>query len=77
MDVVSSIVSAIQLIIKAAPSVISAAAAIKDFITNLFGSGVIDKATQDALHAHVDAVATAMLTGRELPQWTVEPDPTS
>lgn len=75
MDVVTSVASLIQLVLAAAPKVIEAAAATKAYITGLFIAGVVDKETQDKLHAHVDEVAVALLTGKIPPQFTVEPDP--
>jgi len=75
MDVVSSIVSAVQLIIANAPKIEQAIVVVKDFITGLFGAGVIDAPTQAALHAHVDALADAFLNGKVPPEFTVEKDP--
>jgi hypothetical protein len=77
MDVVSSTISAIQLAISLAQEVAPIVKAGKDWIAALFEGGVIDKATQDAAHAHIDAWATAHEAGTEKPSWTVEPDPIS
>jgi hypothetical protein len=77
MDVVSSIVSAIQLAIAAAPQVASIVSDFKNLIAGLFGAGAIDAATQDALMAHVDAVAAAVAAGTEPPEFQVQPNPGS
>jgi len=74
MDIVSSIVSAIQLAVAAAPAVEDVIGKTKAWISSLFGAGVIDAATQNALHAHVDAIAAAALAGNEPPEFKVEPD---
>lgn len=65
----------IQGAIAAAPKVLEALAAAKQFVSGLFGAGLIDAATQDKLHAHCDEVAMAFIRGEVPPAWTVEPDP--
>lgn len=75
MDVVTSIISAIQLAIAAAPKAIKLYEDSKAYISALFKAGVISKADQDALHAHVDAIQAAVDAGEVPPSWTVEKDP--
>lgn len=77
MDIVSTIVSVIQAIVKYAPDAAKAYTAVKGFIMSLFGAGVISKADQDKLFAYVDATLKAHEAGNPPPQWTVEPDPES
>ena len=45
-------------------------------ITALLNKGVITVAQQAALHSHCDALQAAALAGTELPEFTVEADPT-
>jgi hypothetical protein len=66
---------AFDLAIKLEPKVEAIVIAFKNTISHLFHAGVIDKATQDLLHAHLDAVALAFVNGEPPPAWTVEPDP--
>lgn len=75
MDVVSSIMSAIQLAISAAPQVVKLYEQAKTFISALFSAGVITKADQDALHAHIDAIQKAVENGEVPPSWQIEKDP--
>lgn len=75
MDVVSTIVSVIQAIVKYAPDALKAYTAVKQFIAGLFGAGVISKEDQDKLFAYVDSVLAAHTAGEVPPAWTVEPDP--
>ncbi len=75
MDIVSTVVSVIQAIVKYAPDALKAYTAVKDFIKGLFGAGVITKAEQDKLFAYVDGILAAHTAGQTPPQWTVEPDP--
>lgn len=72
---IGTIIAAIEAAIAAAPKVIAAAAAARDFVAGLFGAGAIDKATQDALFNHIEGLAKAVLTGGPSPAWTVEKDP--
>ncbi len=69
------IVQAIRMAIEAAPQVVEIAIKGKEFIASLFQGGLISQAQQDAIHAHVDAICKAALAGEELPEWTVEADP--
>ena len=69
------IVQGLQAAIQEAPAVEAIVVKAKQFISSLFGAGLISKKTQDAIHAHVDAVCAAALAGQEPPQWTVEADP--
>ena len=69
------IIQAVQAAIAAAPQVADVAVKAKDFIASLFGAGLITKEQQDRIHAHVDAICAAALAGQELPEWTVEADP--
>lgn len=75
--IVLEIVAVIQAIVKNAPDIVKAFAAVKTFINGLFGAGAITKAQQDDLMAHVEAVLGAHLLGNPPPEWTVEPDPAS
>jgi hypothetical protein len=70
-----ALVSIIQSAIAAAPQLVSLVTSAKAFIAELFGAGVITKAQQDQLHAHVDAICSAVLTGKEPPEFQVEADP--
>lgn len=67
----------IALAISAAPKIANAVQDAIKFVGALFGAGLIDKATQDALMAHIDDLALAWLKGETPPAWTVEPDPPS
>jgi hypothetical protein len=69
------IIQGVQLAIAAAPQVEAIAKSAKDFFSSLFSAGLISKATQDALHAHVDACQAAALSGTVPPEFTVEADP--
>lgn len=75
MDLITTAISAIQLAIAAAPQVVDIVEKAKAFITSLFNAGLISKATQDAIHAHVDAYQAAALAGTPPPEFTVEADP--
>lgn len=75
MDLVTTLISAIQLAIAAAPKIVAVYEESKIYISALFKAGVIDKAMADALHAHVDAIQEAHEKGEEPPAWQVEPDP--
>jgi hypothetical protein len=72
---IALIIQAVEAAIKAAPQVEAVAVKGKEWVTSLFEAGLISKATQDAIHSHVDAIRDAFLTGSIPPQWTVEPDP--
>lgn len=69
------IMQGIEAAISAAPQVEALVVKAKDFIASLFGAGLITKATQDSLHARIDAVCAAALAGQVPPAWTVEADP--
>ena len=60
--------------VEAAPTVVEVAKKAKALITNLFSAKLIDKDTQNALHAHIDAVCSAAKAGQLGPEWEVEPD---
>jgi len=75
MDLVSTIMSGIQLALAAAPKAIKLYEDSKAYISALFSAGLIDKATQNDLHAHVDAVQKAVEAGEVPPAWQVEADP--
>ena len=75
MDLVTTIISAIQLAVAAAPEIANLYAKAKDFVTALFEAAVISKADQDAMHNHIDALQAAALAGTVPPAWSVEPDP--
>ena len=53
------IVQGIEAAIAAAPEIVDLIEKAKAFITSLSDAGLITKATQDALHAHVDARCAA------------------
>lgn len=72
---IGTIITVFQAIIKAAPDVAKAVENIRNFITGLFGAGVISKAQQDYLHSQVDSFVAAFTAGEVPPAWTVEPDP--
>lgn len=72
---IGQIANWIALGISAAPKVEEAVRAAITFINNLFGSGLIDKATQDALMKYVDDTTLAFIKGEPPVAWTVEPDP--
>jgi hypothetical protein len=72
---IALIVQAIQAAIAAAPRVVSVIQSAKDFIGSLFSAGLIGKDVQDRIHNHVDAICNAAIAGTELPEWTVEADP--
>ena len=73
---IALIIKYVQLAIAAAPVIEDAVKNAKDFITNLFLATVITVDQQNAIHAHIDAVAALFQTGRDLPaHWTVQPDP--
>lgn len=72
---IAQIAGWITAAVSAAPKIIAAYNAIRNFIMDLFGAGVITKAQQDALMAHTDATVEAFLKGEPPPAWTVEPDP--
>ena len=69
------IVQGIEAAIAAAPEIVDLIEKAKAFITSLSDAGLITKATQDALHAHVDARCAAAIAGTVPPEFTVEPDP--
>jgi predicted RNA-binding protein associated with RNAse of E/G family len=69
------IIQLIQAGIAIAPDVQRFILESKEFISALFGSGLITKAQQDRVHAHVDLLAAAVSGGQIPPEFTVEPDP--
>lgn len=69
------ILAALPLIIQAVPSVEAGVSAAKAWISSLIGSSQIDAASQDALHAHVDAIASALASGQTPPEFQVQADP--
>ena len=69
------IMQGLQAAITAAPAVTELVTKAKDFISTLFSKGLISKAQQDALHAHVDSVAAMAKEGIIPPHWQVEADP--
>ena len=75
MDIVQTIISTIQAIVKYAPQAVAAWNAIKEFIKALFGAGVISKEQQDMLFARVEAILAAFDEGQVPPSWAVDPDP--
>jgi hypothetical protein len=73
----TAIIAIIQAAVVVAPDVEAFAIKAKDFITALFTSNAITKAQQDAIHAHVDALAAAYKAGAMPPEFRVDPDPVS
>lgn len=67
--------SAIQLAVAAAPKVEALYVKGKEFISALFGAGLLTIEQQDALHKHVDALQALALAGIVPDAWKVEPDP--
>jgi predicted RNA-binding protein associated with RNAse of E/G family len=72
---IALIIQGFQAAIAAAPQVEALAVKAKDYVTSLFESGLISKETQDAIHAHVDAISAAAKAGSLPPEWSVEADP--
>jgi hypothetical protein len=71
----AAVVAGIQAAVSAAPMVEDVIVKAKAFITSLFTAGLISAATQDSLHAYVDAVVTAAINGTVAPEYQVQPDP--
>ncbi len=69
-----TLVSLLSSLIAKAPAIVDD---VKSFISALFGKGLIDVATQKALHDWVDANCAAALKGEVPVAWTVEADPTN
>lgn len=67
--------TAIQGMLTLAPDVIALAAKVKQWITDLFTTGVITAEVQNALHARVTEICRATLNGETPEHWQVEPDP--
>lgn len=71
------VIQGITAVISAAPQIEAAVESAKNYITSLFEQGLITVDQQNAVHAHVDAVAVAVASGTPLPEWVVAPDPTN
>lgn len=69
------VIQGIQAAIAAAPQIEAVVTAGKDYITALFSAGAITADQQNAVHAHVDAVAAAVASGQTPPEFVVAPDP--
>lgn len=69
------LVEAFQAAIAAAPQVVALAKQAKDFFVTLFSNGLITKAEQDAVHAHMDQWVTCLTSGTVPLEFTVEADP--
>lgn len=67
--------TAIQGMLTVAPDVIALAAKVKQWITDLFTTGVITAEVQNELHARVNEICRATLNGEMPDHWQVEPDP--
>lgn len=67
-------IEGIQAAIKAAPQVIALVEAGKNFVTELFESGLIDKATQDAQHKEMDDLMNAWNAGDVPAAWQQQPE---
>lgn len=75
MGTIELITAAIQATILAAPKVMEAVRAAREWIAGLFQAGVIDAVTQNRLNAWADATGEAWLRGETPPAWAVEADP--
>lgn len=73
--IVLTIITFIELAIKAAPEIKSIAESAKTLISDLFSHGLITVDQQNQLHAHMDAIMTATLAGTLPPSWQVQADP--
>jgi hypothetical protein len=69
------IVQGIEAAVSAAPTVMAVAQKAKDFISALATAGLISKAQQDAIHAHVDVVQQMAQAGIIPSHWQVQADP--
>lgn len=69
------IIQFVQAGIAAAPEIEAEAVRAKQFFTELFGKGLISKAQQDAVHAHIDALEVAVKANAVPPEFVVEADP--
>lgn len=74
--VIALIIQGVQAAIQFAPQAEEIAEKGKALITSLFESGAISVATQNAAHAHIDAIQAAVQAGTVPPAWQVQPDPT-
>lgn len=68
-------IQAFTALMAAAPQVAAILEQAKNFFTGLFAAGLITKAQQDAVHAHLDSVWAMLQSGITLDHWKVEPDP--
>jgi len=71
----AGLIAAFQAIVTEIPAAIGLAKEFKEFITGLFQKGLISADTQNAVHAHVDEIIVAVVTGEVPPAWQEEPDP--
>lgn len=69
------IIQLIQAGLAVAPQIGEAAIKAKNFISALFGAGLITAEQQGAIHAHVDKIVVALKAGEVPPHWQVEADP--
>lgn len=74
-ETLALIVQGISALIVAAPQAIELVGKTKEFVSGMFGSALITKAQQDAIHAHIDALQAMNVAGIVPPHWQVEPDP--
>jgi hypothetical protein len=65
----------VQIAIAAAPTVIAIVEKAREFISAMFGAGLISIEQQNALHTFVGECQAAALNGQPPPHWVVEPDP--
>ena len=75
MNLITAIVTVLQLAIDAEPGVTAIVKKGKAFIDEMTGAGVVTKEQQAALHRHIDAYQAAVLNGEKPPCFEVEPDP--
>jgi hypothetical protein len=69
------VVQLIQAGIAVTPDIAKFVTEAKQFLDTLFGMGVITKAQQDAIAAHVDSLRDAYTANEPPPEYRVEPDP--
>ena len=69
-----TIIEAVLAAVSAAPKVETLAVSAKEFITQMFKAGLINKATQDATFAFMESVRALSEAGITPPSWKVVPD---
>lgn len=74
-SILLTILNGFQAAINAAPTVIELATKAKEFFGQMFSSGLISKAQQDALMLSIDSHAAMVNAGIVPDHWRVEQDP--